>query len=148
MNDEVIHIFLNTFYFKNIDIENKLELVAKIKEILSKIEYRYKINFNGFYKVKVYPNKKIGVFLTILRIDDNEFSSGADFRIVVYLDEKFLLETELYDQLDQNIEKRILNNKFYIDLDEVKDINKIIDLGEIIYGDDTKRVIVESKIIK
>lgn len=148
INDEMINIYLNTFNFKNIDVENKIELVAKIKEILSKVEQRYKVNFNGFYKVKVYPNKKIGVFLNILKIDDNEFSSGADFRIIVYLGEKFLLETSEYEQLDKNIEKRVLGDRFYIDLDHIKEINKVIDLGNVIYGEDTEKILKESKLIK
>lgn len=148
INSDQMSVFVSKFYFKGVDFDKKIELISMIKELISKIDTRYKLNLNGFYKIKVYPNSKIGAFLDIIKIDDNEFSSGADFRIVVYPNEKFYLETEDYESLDFNVEKRYYDHKFYIDLDDIKDMNQLIDMGTIIYGSDVKKMICYSKIIK
>ena len=84
VGSDILTVFMSNFYFKDIDMDKKIELIGIIKEYIDKIDQRYRLNLNGFYKIKVYPNKKIGVFLEIIKIDDNEFSSGADFRIIIY----------------------------------------------------------------
>lgn len=148
INEELFDIFINFCYFKNVDLSNKIDLINVIKELLIKIDSRYNLNINGFYKIKVYPKDKIGIFLNIIKIDDNEFSSGSDFRIVIYPNEKFLLETDNYEILDQNILKKYYNGKFYIDIDDIKNIYNIIDMGNIIYGKAVKKILTESINIK
>lgn len=148
ISEDLYNIFINKLYFKDIDLTNKIELISIIKELLNKIETRYRLNLNGFYKIKVYPKKEIGVYLNVIKIDDNEFSSGADFRIVIYQNEKFFLETDNYEILDKNKMKMYYDNKFYIDIDDIKDINSIIDMGNIIYGKEAKTMLNESKKIK
>lgn len=147
INDDLINIYFNPFYFKDIDLNNKLELIEVIKDLIKKAESRYKLFLSGFYKIKVYPNKKLGVFLNIIKIDDNEFSNTTDFRIVIYPNEKFFLETELYE-LFNNVEMRYCNNKFYIDIDDVDNILPISDMVDVIYGSDVKELLSNSIIIK
>lgn len=147
INDDLINIYFNPFYFKDIDLNNKLELIEVIKNLIKKAESRYKLFLSGFYKIKVYPNKKLGVFLNIIKIDDNEFSNTTDFRIVIYPNEKFFLETELYE-LFNNVVMRYCNNKFYIDIDDVDNIIPISDMVDVIYGSDVKELLSNSIIIK
>ena len=147
INDDLINIYFNPFYFKDIDLNNKLELIEVIKDLIKKAESRYKLFLSGFYKIKVYPNKKLGVFLNIIKIDDNEFSNTTDFRIVIYQNEKFFLETELYE-LFNNVEMRYFNNKFYIDIDDVDNILPISDMVAVIYGSDVRELLSNSIIIK
>lgn len=147
INDDLINIYFNPFYFKDIDLNNKLELIEVIKDLIKKAESRYKLFLSGFYKIKVYPNKKLGVFLNIIKIDDNEFSNTTDFRIVIYPNEKFFLETELYE-LFNNVDMRYCNNKFYIDIDDVDNILPISDMVDVIYGSDVKKLLSNSIIIK
>ena len=147
INDDLINIYFNPYYFKDIDLNNKLELIEVIKDLIKKAESRYKLFLSGFYKIKVYPNKKLGVFLNIIKIDDNEFSNTTDFRIVIYPNEKFFLETELYE-LFNNVEMRYCNNKFYIDIDDVDNILPISDMVDVIYGSDVKKILSNSIIIK
>ena len=147
INDDLINIYFNPFYFKDIDLNNKLELIEVIKDLIKKAESRYKLFLSGFYKIKVYPNKNLGVFLNIIKIDDNEFSNTTDFRIVIYPNEKFFLETELYE-LFNNVEMRYCNNKFYIDIDDVDNILPISDMVDVIYGSDVKKLLSNSIIIK
>lgn len=147
INDDLINIYFNPYYFKDIDLNNKLELIEVIKDLIKKAESRYKLFLSGFYKIKVYPNKKLGVFLNIIKIDDNEFSNTTDFRIVIYPNEKFFLETELYE-LFNNVDMRYCNNKFYIDIDDVDNILPISDMVDVIYGSDVKELLSNSIIIK
>ncbi len=148
INDELLSIFLNIYYFKKTDINNKLELINIIKELLNKVENRFNLNLNGFYKINVYPNKKLGVFLDLIKIDDNEFTSGADFRIVIHQNEKFYLETDNYEDFKYIKRKKYFNRKFYINIEDLKNITKEIDLGNIIYGNDIKNILKEAKNVK
>ncbi len=147
INEDLINIYFNPFYFKDIDLNNKLELVETIKNLLKKVEYRYKLFLSGFYKIKVYPNDKLGVFLNIIKIDDNEFSNTTDFRIVIYPNEKFFVETELYE-LFNDVEIRYYNNKFYIDIKDIDDVISISDMINVIYGNEVKDLLSSSIIIK
>lgn len=148
VNGDLIIAFINSFYLKNIEVDKKLEFISHIKDLIIKIDSRYKLNLNGFYKIKVYPNKKIGIFLEIIKIDENDFCNGADFRIVIYQNQKFYLEIEDYDSLDSAIRKIYYNEKYYLDIDEIIDLHKYIDMGTIIYGDIAKDMICYGKRIK
>lgn len=148
INDELLSIFLNIYYFKKTDINNKLELINIIKELLNKVENRFNLNLNGFYKINVYPNKKLGVFLDLIKIDDNEFTSWADFRIVIHQNEKFYLETDNYEDFKYIKRKKYFNHKFYINIEDLKNITKEIDLGNIMYGNDIKNILKEAKNVK
>ncbi len=148
VSDDLITVFINNFYFKEINFSKKIEIISIIKDLISKIDKRYQLNLNGFYKIKVYPNQKLGVFLDIIKIDDNEFSSGADFRIVIYQEAKFFLETDNYEILDKKVDKRIYKNKFYIDIDDISDFNLLSDFCNIVYGDNAQELIYNGKIIK
>ena len=148
INDENMEIFLNKYNFINIDINDKDSLLTEIKNILIKINNRYNLNLCGFYKIKVYPNKNIGVFLNIIKIDDNEFNNEADFRIVIYPNEKFFFETEYFDVLPESSLIRYYQNKFYIDINDFNNIDKYMDMGKIIYDEDAKKMLSLSIILK
>ena len=141
IGSDILTIFMSNFYFKDIDIDKKIELIGIIKDYIGKIDQRYKLNLNGFYKIKVYPNKKIGVFLEIIKIDDNEFSSGADFRIIIYQNELFYFEIDDYDYIDKDIKKKYYKSHYYINVDDMDNIDQVIDFGNIIYGDKAKEIL-------
>lgn len=148
LNEDCIDVFLNKYNFSTIDIENKESLLKLIKDIIIKLDTRYKLDLCGFFKIKVYPNSKVGVFLNIIKIDDNEFSNEADFRIIIYPNEKFFFETEDYEILPKKINKRFYNGKFYIDIDEIDNLENIIDMGRIIYDGEVKDMLKSSQKIK
>ena len=122
--------------------------MSYIKEILPSINNRYKLNLNGFYKIKSYFNDKVGLFLNVIKIDDNDFNNEADFRIILFQNEKFLFETEDYDLIKEYKSKRYYKNKFYVDIDDIENINRLVDMGGIIYGEEAKRIFVSAKKIK
>ncbi len=148
INDEDIDIYINPYNFNDISCYDKDTILNCIKEFLLKINHRYKLNLSGFYKIKAYFNIKIGLFLNVIKIDDNEFSNEADFRIILFQNEKFLFETEEYDFIKNTPNIRYYNNKFYVDIEQIDNINKLIDMGRIIYGDDAKEILMSAKKIK
>lgn len=148
IDDDCIDVFINKYNFKNFEIDQRDILLTTIKDLILKMNIRYKLNLLGFYKIKVYPSDKLGVFLNIIKIDDNDFSNEAEFRIIVYNDEKFFLETDEVEMFDKGLLKRYYNGKFYIDIDEIDNVLTFIDMGNIIYGNDVKNMLVNSKIVK
>lgn len=147
LNDEDIDVFVNKFYFDDFYIKDKDDLLITIRDIILKIDNRYHLNLSGFYKIKAYMNQKIGAFLNIIKIDDNEFTNEVDFRIIIHKNEKFLLETDEYD-LCLEATKWYYKGKFYIDIDDVDEYYKYVDMTNVIYGDDVKAVISRGKKIK
>ena len=147
INSEYLTVFLNKCYFDEIDLEKKSDIIACIKDIISKIDSRYRLDLNGFYKIKVFPNKKLGVYLDIIKIDDNDFNDRADFRIVIYQDSNFYLEMDVCDI--KNIDEKIYyNNNFYININDINNIDKYMDYGQIIYGDMAKEIEYYGKKLK
>ncbi len=144
INDEIIEIFINSYNFDDIDTMNKEVILEYIKDYLMIINNRYKLNLSGFYKIKAYFNKMMGLFLNVIKIDDNEFSNDADFRIILFQNEKFLFEVDVYDLIKDYKNKYFYKNKFYTNIDDIKDIDKLIDMGKIIYGDEVKEVVSNS----
>lgn len=147
LNDEDIDVFVNKFYFDDFSIKDKDDLLITIRDIILKIDNRYHLNLSGFYKIKAYVNQKIGAFLNMIKIDDNEFTNEVDFRIIIYKNEKFLLETDEYD-LCKEATKWYHNGKFYIDVDEIDDCIFYLDMVNVIYGEGVKNVISRGKKIK
>lgn len=148
INDEDIDIYINSYHLQGIDYNAKEDLLDRIKDLILKTNDRYRLNLCGFYKIKVYLNFRIGMFLNIIKIDDNEFNNEVDFRIVLYEDEKFFLETEEYEIIDSITTKYYYNNRFYIDLDNLDDFTKYIDMGRIIYGDEVREMLSSCRYIK
>lgn len=147
INSEYLTVFLNKCYFDEIDLEKKSDIIACIKDIISKIDSRYRLDLNGFYKIKVFSNKKLGVYLDIIKIDDNDFNDRADFRIVIYQDSNFYLEMDVCDI--KNIDEKIYyNNNFYININDINNIDKYMDYGQIIYGDRAKEIEYYGKKLK
>lgn len=127
-----IYIFLNSAYFNDIDLNSKEDIIFVVKDFI--VKYKKKLNLRGFYKVKVYANSKVGLFLEIIRIDDIEISNNVDLRVIVHLDDKIYFKTEEYDILPKNSPIYYLDNNFYCDLDSIDNILNIVEFGQFIYG--------------
>lgn len=148
INDDDLDIYVNPYNFNDISGSSKEIILNYIKEFISKINDRYKLNLSGFYKIKAYFNDKVGLFLNLIKIDDNEFNNEADFRIILFQNEKFFFETEDYDVIKNYENKKYYNNKFYVDTDSIDNINELIDMGKIVYGDEAREIQIHSKNIK
>lgn len=126
-------IFVNKLYIKDINLDEKEAIILAVKDIIQKL--KQKLQLRGFYKVKVFPNKNIGLFIEIIQLEDLEFSNNLDLRVVVYFDEKFYFETEDYFTIQKYDNVMFFDDKFYCLIDDsFEDMLEIVEFGRLIYG--------------
>lgn len=144
INDELINIFINRKMLSDINYDE--DLVGVIDKLVYRIDEIYKVGLCGFYKINCYINEKLGIFLDIIKIDDNEFSNTTDFRILLNNNSKFLLEVDLTNIVD-NIPIRVYDGNFYISVDNIESIDKYIDNCRVVYGNEADTIIKNSKLL-
>ena len=148
VNDDDVDIFINPYSMNDIGIYDKEYILKYIKKVLKKVNNRYQLNLSGFYKVKSYFNDKVGMFLNIVKIDDNDFNNDIDYRIILFQNETFLFETEDYDIIKYIPNKKYYNNMFYVDINFLDNISILMDRGRVVYGDEVKKILHKSINIK
>lgn len=132
-------IFINKLFYNNLDYNNKDDIVDIVKKYIIKL--RYKLNLSGFYKVKVYVNKYVGLFIDIYKLEEIEFSNNIDLRVIVYLNEDVLFETYDYDLISNYDSIKFYNNKYYLKVDNNINLNNIVEHGKYIYGKDVFKIL-------
>ena len=133
-------IFINNLYLKDVDFSDKENMVQSIKSIIKKL--RLRLGLRGFYKVKVFPNSKIGVFLEIIQLEDIDFSNNLDLRVILFNDEQFLFETDDYFLIDQCSDVKYYDGKFYCFIDDDFDeILEKVEFGRVLYGKEVLSVL-------
>lgn len=138
-------IFINNHYIKDDIYDDKDNLIKYIKNYL--LNMRRKLNLRGFYKVRVYYKKIIGVFMDINKLDDLDLVSNLDLRIIV-ADDDIYFETDDYFFIEKFNDKRFMNNKFYCIVDDnFGDITYFSELGRFIYGKEVINLLNNSKIL-
>lgn len=137
ISDDSLEIFINKYFVENIYQSN--DKLVEINNIIDKINSIYKLNLRGFYKVYAYCDERVGMFLELIKIDDNEFSDTADFRIIIRENEKILFEFDLLDDIESK-EYYIYNDKFYVDIKNIDNVDNAIEKSRIIYGSATKNI--------
>lgn len=135
-------IFINNNYLNDIDFNSNEDIILFVKNII--IKYKSKLNMRGFYKVKVLVKEKIGLFIDIIRLDDNEYSNIVDLKVIVNKDKKIYFKTYNYDVLPKNINIYYSDNCFYCDVEDIDNMNDVVEFGEYIYGRDINYVINNS----
>ncbi len=143
--DDSYTIFLNQKYIKNLSFKDKSKIISEVRDFI--LKYKTRLHLRGFYKVKVYVNEKVGLFFDIIKLDDLDFSYGVDLRVIVYLDETILFETEYYDILPERVMKRYYQGKFYVDVDSLKKLEKFVDFGRFIYGDEVLKILNQGRVV-
>lgn len=139
-------IFINREYIKEVNFEEKDSISEFVKKYLIKIKDKLKLR--GFYKVKVFPHKKLGLYLDIKQLEELEFSNNIDLRIIISLDEKFFFETDDYFLVSKYSNVRYLDGKFYCLIDDYFDeILEIVEFGDIIYGEEVINLLNKSIIL-
>ena len=140
------NIFVTKQYVKDIDVFNKDEIVKFIKKYIFKL--RSKLKLCGFYKIKVYVHKSVGLFLEISKLDDLDLSSALDLRIVVFYDEVVYYETDDYFLIDTCNDIRFYNGKFFCIVDDkFNDLIGKCDFGRFIYGKEIVNLLNNSIIL-
>jgi len=127
-------LFINSDKLFSVDFDSKEEIIGLVKEFIIKIQDLYCLNMNGFYKIRVFPNKVIGLFMEIEKMDDIEYEKNIDLRIIVYLNEKFYLKVDDFDFVPYNISSIYYMDHYYMNMNDIEEILSLIEYGEIVYG--------------
>ncbi len=136
--------FINKLFIKEqlLDKESIIDYVKKI--ILNK---RKALNLRGFYKVVVYYNKNIGIFMETFKLEDSCYFNNLDLKVIVNTDSEIYFEVEDYFLIKDCKEIRYLNGKYYVEVDNLTKIIKIIEFGRFIYGQEVNNVLAKSIVI-
>ena len=132
LNSDKIIIYL---YNHELHIDNIPRLNEEIKDLFVNLIKRYDIDFYGYSKVSIYNNKKYGNILEIEKICHSEFNmSIVDLKIIVYKDVSMYFEFDdwYFEKIPRNI--LIKNNKYYLNLNDINEIEKYIEYGRINYN--------------
>lgn len=136
----IYKIFINKEITKVVDLNDRDSIIKCVKNILYKLKTR--LGLNGFYKIKVFPNDKIGLFLEVIKLDDSDYSNSLDLRVVVYMDDKFYFETDDYFVIEKYNDKRYLDGLFYCLVDDFFDETiAMVEFGKFIYGKEVNKVL-------
>lgn len=136
-----IFMFVNICYVSSLQ---KIDLIEEVKNII--LKYRVKLRLKGFYKVKVFVNEKVGLFIEMCKIDELEYSNTLDLRILVFYDEDVYFETDDYFVLEGCEKIRFYNNKFYCDVKNVS-ILGVVEFGSFIFGDEVLKMLSNSVVV-
>lgn len=132
-------IFINSLYLSTVN-SDKEEIIELVKNLLLKL--RYRLYFQGFYKVKVYLHSKIGMFLELIQLEKSDYDYTLDFRILVYLDEQIYFKTIDYFILP-DVDIYYLDGYYYCNVSDISNINDVIEFGEFLYGKELYSVMLQ-----
>ena len=133
-----LYIYLDKLYV-DCDYSDKKSIGEFIKDYL--VHYSRYLNLEGFYKVKVYCNRLVGLFLELSCIEKSE--DKLDLRILVFLDEEVMICYDDYFLLDCDC--YYYGGSFYT---YVVDKINILDFCKYIYGDKVLEVKNRGLLIK
>ncbi len=132
ISDEEFFIFANSLYAKINNYDDKDEIVQTVREIISKVRVRLKLR--GFYKIKVFINSKVGLFIEGIRLESLDRGNVVDLRVVVYFDEDIYFKTDDYFIIKDIPGIRYYDGSYYCLVNNILDLNKVIEYGEFVYG--------------
>lgn len=133
-SDGEISIFVSSSYKGICDCYEKEKLVEVVKDVVKKLKRKLKLK--GFYKLKVFFNKVVGIFIRAIKVDEVEYSNVLDLRVIVYTDQDIYFETDDYFRIKDVKNVRFYKNKFYCLVDDIFNIYKVVDWGRFIYGEE------------
>lgn len=132
ISSEEFNIFVNNLYLKIDHYDNKEEIVEAVKNVISSI--RGKLRLRGFYKLKVFVSKKVGLFIEGVKLEGLDYSNALDLRVVVFFDEDIYFKTDEYFVISDVSNVRYFDGSYYCLADDISDITKVVEFGEFIYG--------------
>ena len=126
-------IYINNIFFKNETWDDKDKIIKTIKKYIIRLKNNYHIKLRGFYKVRAFPNKKIGTFIEMEKLDEDDYDS-IELRIIVDFKEKLFFKFYEYEYIPNNSNYILYDNFYYVDIKDIEeDIISFIELGEIVY---------------
>ena len=120
------YIYLDRLYVE-CDYSDKKSVGEFVKDYL--VNYSKYLDLSGFYKVKVYCNEMVGLFLEINCLEKND-DNKLDLRILVFLNVDVMMSCS--DYFVFNCDCYYYDGLFYTD---VVDKVNLLDFCCFIYGD-------------
>lgn len=142
VSDEEFFIFVNSLYAEINNYRDKDQVVSVVKDII--IKYKSRLKLRGFYKIKVYLDEKVGLFIEGIRLESLERSGALDLRVIVYFDEDIYFKTDDYFAISEVSNIRYYDGNYYCLVRDIIDINKVVEFGEFVYGDYVLEVLDKS----
>ncbi len=133
ISDDEFSFFINNLYAKINDYNDKEEIINVVKKTI--LKYKNKLKLSGFYKIKVFLDQKVGLFLEGIKFENCERSNIVDLRVVVYFDEDIYFKTDDYFVIKDVLNIKYYDGYYYCLVKDISDINKIVEFGEFVYGD-------------
>ena len=121
-----LYIYLDKLYV-DCDYSDKKSVGEFVKDYL--VNYSKYLDLSGFYKVKVYCNEMVGLFLEINCLEKND-DNKLDLRILVFLNEDVMMSCSEYFVF--NCDCYYYDGLFYTD---VVDKVNLLDFCCFVYGD-------------
>lgn len=136
LSENKMIIYLNDFYAKELNFQDKDEIESYFKTIFIKLKNKYQIKTYGYYDIVLYHDANYGVVIELSR-EENEyyktFDTSLDMKIMIEKDNTFLYELEDPFAIDSQLLKDSTlyryHNKLYLQLKEKIDY---IELGELL----------------
>lgn len=129
--DEKIVLYLYDYFF---NLSEKENVTKEIKKIFLKLIKYYSLKINGIYEVYLYENNKYGTVLEIKKQAELLFNPDIiDIKLKIYKNVNFYLKTNNYFILETYMNIYYKDNFYYINIDEIDNINNLIEYVDIIY---------------
>ncbi len=117
------------------------ELKIFFKMINQQLLKQFHYEFHGFYNVTIYCNDSVFV-MEFENIDD---FGRADFNITMLLNSILLFEFDDSDMIPGD--KIYYDEKYYIELEKMQTDIHLFEYGNIIYGDQVKKILNQGVLI-
>ena len=128
--DDIIVVFLMEFSYKDENLEDEF------KNLLDKLNKVFNIDIKGSYKINLYKDKIYGAVLEIIKDSDYyDYFNAIDLTINI-IDSHFLYEINDYIY-NLNSDIYLYNNKIYVDINNKKDLYKVLEYSTIIYKENS-----------
>ena len=140
-------VYVNNLYFPYLDWENREEIAKNMKKFILKLNQNYHLSLHGFYRATIYVHKKIGTFIEVEKIDDFDLEiHTVDLRIIIYMNQPFLIEVNDYFVLPPGRKVYFLDDRFYISVDDLAKTTmmRLLEMGNVIYGEEVEEIIESS----
>lgn len=153
-NDKII-IYLKKCEISDLNIKTEDSLEDYVKKMISKLNDKYDIEFNGYYNVDIYNDINYGIIIEIENDDFDYYNyfDQIDMKINISNVPFFLYEIK-YNYIDKQILKNSIcykySNKLYLKVNNLneKEYLKLLEFSNIIYGQKVDEILKISEKVK
>lgn len=143
IKEDSYHIYINNKYFTFSNWNDKEEISKNVKELVFKLDQIYHLQLSGFYKMKIYLNKLLGMMIEMEKLEDFGIKiKTIDLKIVIYLNNDFLIRVNDIEMIKNCPEIYMLDDLYYGKIEGLseKEILFLTEWGTFIYGDELERI--------